>query len=208
MFRINGYKDSQFVSLLVAFMVLATRSDNPRQLILIDFGATHLYSPEFCALYSETIDGASQQNRQVAIRATQQLGFLNGRETNESLDPHCEALFAVARPFAHDQQFDFGTQDMTRVVYKEMPQMMKKRLQSPPHEVYSLHRKLSGAYLVCIKLGARVNCRGILDEVIERARRVDTEERFELASRYLGSEYVERVRARDQEIILRKRQFG
>ena len=167
-----------------------------------------MYSPEFCALYSQTIDAASQQNRQTAIRATQQLGFLNGRETDDALNPHCEALFAVARPFAEDRDFDFGAQDMTRVVYKEMPKMMKKRLQSPPHEVYSLHRKLSGAYLVCIKLGARVNCRRLLEDAIRRASQVDTEERFQLVSQYLGTDYVDRVRARDREIVLRKQQFA
>ena len=159
-------------------------------------------------MYSQTIDGASQQNREIAIKATQKLGFLNGKETNEVLDPHCQALFAVARPFANNQKFDFGKQDMTSIVYKEMPKMMKKRLQSPPHEVYSLHRKLSGAYLICIKLGAKVNCRKLLNEVLERAKDIDRDEKFTFISEYLGEEYVSQVRQRDEEIKERGRFFG
>jgi aarF domain-containing kinase len=34
--------------------------------------------------------------------------------------------------------------------------------------VYSLHRKLSGAFLACIKIGAVVPCREILFQVYEQ----------------------------------------
>lgn len=37
--------------------------------------------------------------------------------------------------------------------------MLKERLTPPPKEAYSLHRKLSGAFLTCIKLKASVHCR-------------------------------------------------
>ena len=40
---------------------------------------------------------------------------------------------------------------MTEKVYKLMPIMLKNRLKSPPSEVYSLHRKLSGIYLFLLK---------------------------------------------------------
>jgi aarF domain-containing kinase len=33
--------------------------------------------------------------------------------------------------------------------------------------VYTLHRKLAGAYNLCIKLGAKISCRELLDEIIE-----------------------------------------
>jgi aarF domain-containing kinase len=37
----------------------------------------------------------------------------------------------------------------------------------PPEEVYTLHRKLAGAYTLCIKLGAVIPCRDLLEEVIQ-----------------------------------------
>ena len=37
--------------------------------------------------------------------------------------------------------------------------MLKERLTPPPKEAYSLHHKLSGAFLTCIKLRASIHCR-------------------------------------------------
>ena len=39
--------------------------------------------------------------------------------------------------------------------------MLKHRLTPPPEDSYSLHRKLSGAFLACIKLRAKIPCREI-----------------------------------------------
>ena len=36
----------------------------------------------------------------------------------------------------------------------------------PPEEVYTLHRKLAGAYMLCIKLGAIIPCRDMLEDVV------------------------------------------
>ena len=36
----------------------------------------------------------------------------------------------------------------------------------PPEEVYTLHRKLAGAYMLCIKVGAVINSRDMLESVV------------------------------------------
>jgi hypothetical protein len=43
--------------------------------------------------------------------------------------------------------------------------MLKNRLKHPPEEVYSLHRKLSGSYLACMRLKARIDCSKIWEEI-------------------------------------------
>jgi len=136
-----------------------------KQLVLIDFGAARDYSKEFCDRYFEVIDAAARSDRETAISISKKLGFLTDEENRVMLDAHCNSLFAVAAPFAYNGKFDFGSQDVTSVVYQHMPAMMKNRLKAPPPEVYSLHRKLSGAYLINMKLKARVNVKQLFEEI-------------------------------------------
>lgn len=42
--------------------------------------------------------------------------------------------------------------------------MSKNRLTPPPKEIYSLHRKIMGTYLMCIKLRAQVPARQIFED--------------------------------------------
>eukprot|EP00982_Pelagococcus_subviridis_P003765 28369-Pelagococcus_subviridis.AAC.1 len=56
---------------------------------------------------------------------------------------------------------------MTRKVAGLGKVMLKHRLKAPPEEAYSLHRKLSGCFLACMRLGARVDARRMLRETYE-----------------------------------------
>ena len=51
-----------------------------------------------------------------------------------------------------------------------MPTLSKHRLTPPPQEVYSLHKKIIGTYLMCIKLKARVPARALLEETFDNWR--------------------------------------
>ena len=54
--------------------------------------------------------------------------------------------------------------DSGSTVARLIPVMLSQRLCPPPEESYSLHRKMSGAFLLCAKLGAKINCRVFCDE--------------------------------------------
>ena len=80
-------------------------------------------------------------------------------------DAHIDAVLIVGEAFNYDGEFDFGRQRTTRKINELIPVMLKERLTPPPEETYSLHRKLSGAFLICAKLRAKINCKKIFDDV-------------------------------------------
>lgn len=81
------------------------------------------------------------------------------------LDAHVQAAFIVGLPFSKPGGYDFRANNITQSVSNLGATMLRHRLTPPPDEAYSLHRKLSGAFLACIKLGAVVPCREILYDV-------------------------------------------
>lgn len=86
------------------------------------------------------------------------------------LKAHVGSILALAEPFsrAAPDVYDFRDQTVTDRVREFIPLMVRERLAPPPEETYSLHRKLSGAFLMCAKLGSRVRCREIFEDVLER----------------------------------------
>lgn len=101
------------------------------------------------------------------IEMSQRLGFLTGEESDIMIEAHVQAAFIVGMPFAKPGGYDFRANNITRSISNLGATMLKHRLTPPPEEAYSLHRKLSGAFLACIKLGAVVPCRELLLQIYE-----------------------------------------
>lgn len=113
-------------------------------LYLLDFGAARSFSEQFMDKYIKIVYGASVNDRKLIMDISKDIGFLTGEENKAMKQAHEESIITVGTPFAHEGEFDFGEQNMTKKVYQLMPVMFRNRLTAPPPEVYSLHRKLSG----------------------------------------------------------------
>ncbi len=95
------------------------------------------------------------------------LGLLTGDESKVMISAHIAASRAIGEPFVAAKSYSFGTSSLSQRVSALGSLMLQHRLKAPPKEVYSLHRRLSGSYLACIKLNASVKCDDILHHVMQ-----------------------------------------
>ncbi|KAL2148220.1 hypothetical protein VTH82DRAFT_4974 [Thermothelomyces myriococcoides] len=140
------------------------------KLELLDFGASREYPDRFVSLYVRLLEAASRADRTAVKDLSEQLGYLTGHESRAMLDAHVTSVLTLAEPFMRDAPalYDFRDQTITDRVKAQIPVMIHERLTPPPEETYSLHRKLSGAFLLCARLGSRVRCRELFEKALTK----------------------------------------
>ena len=70
----------------------------------------------FVDWYARMVYYCAEQDRDGVLRASRELGFLTGEESDLMLDTHVEAGFTVGLPFSEKGNFDFSQTDLTRRV--------------------------------------------------------------------------------------------
>lgn len=140
------------------------KTGEPR-LVLLDFGASRAYGKKFVDIYMNIIKAAYDGDKKKIIEYSREIGFLTGYETTVMEDAHVESVMIMGETLASNSPYDFANQDVTKRIQKLIPVMLEHRLTSPPEEIYSLHRKLSGCYLLAAKLKATVSCGGLFHEI-------------------------------------------
>ena len=114
------------------------------------------------------IYGTSIKDSQLIYEGNREVGFLTGEEGRELLDAQISSVLVIGEPFATEEPFDFGNQNLASRIYDKLPVLLGQRLKPPPQIVYSLHRMLIGGYLMCMRLGAIVHVSKIFTEVRSR----------------------------------------
>ncbi|UKZ83586.1 hypothetical protein TrVFT333_011395 [Trichoderma virens FT-333] len=140
------------------------------KLELLDFGASREFPEEFISQYVQLLESASRSDREGVKKFSEGLGYLTGHESRTMLDAHIQSVLTLAEPFlaSAPEVYDFKDQTITERVKALIPVMLNERLAPPPEETYSLHRKLSGAFLLCARLESKVRCRELFaDSVIK-----------------------------------------
>lgn len=144
-------------------------NDQTKKIELLDFGASREFSDSFVDDYVEVLRGAVRKDRKAVEEYSVKLGYLTGLESPQMTNAHVDSVMVLGEAFAptaDGKPFDFSNQTITDRVKENIGLMLSERLAPPPEETYSLHRKLSGVFLLCAKLGAAVPCEKLFKEIV------------------------------------------
>lgn len=134
------------------------------QLLLLDFGASREYPKSFMDTYVRIIKAASEDDRETVLQLSRKIGFFTGYESQVMEKAHVDAVMILGEMFQYDGEFNFANQNTTQRIQNLVPTMLAHRLCPPPEEIYSLHRKISGVFLLCSKLKVAINCKDLFLE--------------------------------------------
>jgi len=139
-----------------------------QKLELLDFGASRDFPSKFIEPYVSLLIAASKGDRDTCRDRSIELGYLTGNESNEMLAAHVDSILTLSEPFNETapEVYDFEDQTITDRVRANIGLMLRERMAPPPEETYSLHRKLSGAFLLCARLKSKIRTRDMFADAV------------------------------------------
>lgn len=140
--------------------------DEKDQLVLLDFGATRKFQPEFMKQYKELIRASLYDNVKEFNEISYQMGFLKVDDPSELKLAFQEFCFATLEPFKI-KNYNWKTNDLPQRVSKMAMKIVKEfPLRSPPQDMLFLDRKTGGVFIFLAVLGAEINGREILEQYL------------------------------------------
>lgn len=138
------------------------------RVVLLDFGATAPVTADLAAHY-RTLAVAALANDRAAMRAGAiGLGYLGEEDPADQVDALLGLLDLSAELLRFDGSYDFGQSDLFERVYLRGRDMYFDNAFSrfPDPATLFLHRKFVGTFMLCRRLRARVDLRGMLAEFL------------------------------------------
>lgn len=139
------------------------------KIVLLDFGATRDVAPQVQRAYRRLLeaglDADPDRIRQEALNA----GFINEtviERQGETLD---RMIAIIAAEMSRDAPFDFGDRSFVPLLREEGMAIAqdRKSWHIPPAETIFVQRKVSGTALLGARLGAVINLRHMVEEMLK-----------------------------------------
>jgi predicted unusual protein kinase regulating ubiquinone biosynthesis (AarF/ABC1/UbiB family) len=137
---------------------------------LLDFGSTVDFTAEFADRYARICRAMIDDDLDEVERVATEIGYLREDDPPEHAQQVIDIILLVCEPLRHDGPYDFGASDLTARARDAGLDLVFRSgyFRAPPPETIFLHRKLIGTFLLCGRIGARVDVRPLLDPFIPR----------------------------------------
>ncbi|HXQ22006.1 MAG TPA: AarF/ABC1/UbiB kinase family protein [Candidatus Acidoferrales bacterium] len=140
------------------------------QIALLDLGAAREVPERLSVLYARLFAATITRDRAALARVFEEIGFIDVGERRERSDALVDFFYIACEPFGHRGVYDFGASDVPPRVRAAGAALTARHgfFRPPPPDTIFLHRKLAGTFLLCARLGARVDVRGMLEPFVAR----------------------------------------
>ena len=141
------------------------------RVVLLDFGATMRFPAAFVANYVRITRAVIAGDRDAVAQEAIAIGYAGPEDSPERIEAVTDIVFLVCEPLRHRGRYDFPGSDLPARVRDLGYDLAFKQglVRAPPPETIFLHRKLVGNFLLLARIGARVDARSLVLEVLPGA---------------------------------------
>ena len=143
------------------------------RIVLLDFGSTVSFEEEFTYRYAQ-ISRAMIDGDDIALRRlAEQMGYLDPQNTDDYAGRILDMIRLISEPMIIGGVYDFGNSDVFargRDAGLEMMLNDMSEYRTPPPETIFLHRKLVGSFMLCSRIGARINARELIEPFLPKSQ--------------------------------------
>lgn len=138
---------------------------------LLDFGAARPISPALSEAYRNILAGGVREDRVQMRRGMEAAGFFRAGDDERRTESIVDVFALGCEPFRKRGRYDFAASDLpNRLRDLIFDLTMNRSLANAPHpEVLFLQRKVGGVFMLCARLGARVDTRTLLEHALKES---------------------------------------
>jgi hypothetical protein len=122
--------------------------------------------------YRDILAGGMSEDRERMRRGMEVAGFFRAGDDTRRTENIVDVFALGCEPFRKRGLYDFAASDLPNRIRDFVLELaMSKSFDNAPHpEVLFLQRKVGGVFMLCARLGARVNTRVLLERTLEGSK--------------------------------------
>ena len=135
------------------------------RIVLLDFGSTVTFTKTFTDKYARISRALIEEDDGAARHYAERIGYLDPGASDGHAERILELIRVICEPIRYDGVYDFGASNLVsrgRDLGMEMAWTDMSEARVPPPETMFLHRKLMGSYMLCHRIGARINVQELI----------------------------------------------
>jgi len=135
------------------------------RIVLLDFGSTVTFEKSFTDKYARIAQALIEEDDGAARHYAESIGYLDPGASDGHAERILDLIRLICEPIRYDEIYDFAASDLfarARDRGMEMAFSDMSEAKVPPPETMFLHRKLMGSYLLCHRIGARINVQELI----------------------------------------------